>query len=169
MTRYDYKVVPAPSQGRRAKGVKGAEGRFAFALECVMNEMAGDGWEYVRAETLPSEERQGLSGKHTVFRNVLVFRRAREDEVASFEPRLLDPPKEIPVLDAARAMKSETANGDARFEDGAATGEIAKEAAGDSPQEDREDTGEAAGQEDAAREDAETGDAAAQAVEKPPA
>ncbi|WP_417523581.1 hypothetical protein [Marinovum sp.] len=173
MTRYDYKVVPAPSQGRRAKGVKGAEGRFAFALECVMNEMAGDGWEYVRAETLPSEERQGLSGKHTVFRNVLVFRRAREDEVASFEPRLLDPPKEIPVLDAARAMKSESANGDARFEDGAVTAEIAGETAeGESAPEDRKDSdGEAAqdAAEDATSDAEETGDEAAQAAEKPPA
>ena len=118
MTRYDYKVVPAPAQGRKARGVKGAEGRFAFALESVLNDLAEDGWEYVRAETLPSEERQGLSGKTTVFRNLLVFRRAREDEVAAFGPRLLDPPKEIPVLDAARAVQETPPAQDARFEEG---------------------------------------------------
>ncbi len=106
MTGYEYKVVPAPAQGRKAKGVRGAEARFAFALETVMNEMAAEGWDYVRAETLPSEERQGLSGKTTVFRNLLVFRRARDAALEAFEPRLLDPPKEIPVLDAARAVQA---------------------------------------------------------------
>lgn len=109
MTRYDYKVVPAPERGLKARGVKSAEGRFAFALETCMNEMAAEGWEYQRAETLPSEERQGLSGKQVVYRNVLVFRRAREDEVEAYEPRLLDPPKEIPVLDAARVAREDEA------------------------------------------------------------
>lgn len=104
MTRYEYKVVPAPDRGRKARGVKGPEGRFAHALEVVMNEMGAEGWDYLRAETLPSEERQGLSGKTTVYRNMLVFRRPRLDEAEAYEPRLLDPPKEIPVLDAARAL-----------------------------------------------------------------
>lgn len=105
--RYDYKVVPAPERGLKARGVKSAEARFAFALEQVMNDLAGEGWEYQRAETLPSEERQGLSGKQVVYRNLLVFRRAREDEVEAYEPRLLDPPKEIPVLDAARVARAD--------------------------------------------------------------
>lgn len=39
--------------------------------------MAAEGWEYVRAETLPSEERSGLAGRNTVYHNVLVFRRER--------------------------------------------------------------------------------------------
>ena len=104
MTRYEYKVVPAPDRGLKARGVKGPEGRFAHALEVVMNDMGAEGWEYQRAETLPSEERQGLSGRTTVYRNMLVFRRPRLDEAEAYEPRLLDPPKEIPVLDAARAL-----------------------------------------------------------------
>lgn len=116
MTTYEYKVVPAPDRGRKARGVKGADGRFAHALEDALNELAAEGWEYQRAETLPSEERQGLSGKATVFRNVLVFRRARDADLADFEPRLLDPPqdtppqelpKDIPVLDAARILAEE--------------------------------------------------------------
>lgn len=125
MTGYEYKVVPAPAQGRKAKGVRGAEARFAFALETVMNEMAAAGWDYVRAETLPSEERQGLSGKTTVFRNLLVFRRARDAAFEDFEPRRLDPPKEIPVLDAARAVQS----GDNADTGGSQDGDAAAEAA----------------------------------------
>ena len=125
MTKFEYKVVPAPERGLKARGVKGAEGRFAFALETVMNEMAAEGWEYQRAETLPSEERQGLSGRTTVYRNMLVFRRMRLDEAEAYEPRLLDPPKEIPVLDAARALAEDDTVAaeakDADWEDGADT------------------------------------------------
>ncbi|MEQ9257754.1 MAG: DUF4177 domain-containing protein [Roseovarius sp.] len=75
MTHYTYKVVPAPAKGRKAPGVKGAEARFAHGLEAVMNEMAAEGWEYLRADILPSEERQGLTSTQTVYRSVLVFRR----------------------------------------------------------------------------------------------
>ena len=76
MKIYEYKVVPAPSKGRKAKGVKGPEARFAHALQVLMNELAADGWEYLRADILPSEERQGLTSSQTVYRSVLVFRRA---------------------------------------------------------------------------------------------
>lgn len=74
--RFEYKVMPAPTRGKKAKGVKGAAGRFAQALSDVMNELAADGWEYLRTDTLPAEERAGLTGRTTVFQNMLVFRRA---------------------------------------------------------------------------------------------
>lgn len=95
---YEFKVVPAPSRGKRAKGVKGAEGRFANALEAVMNDLAADGWEFLRTETLPSEEKSGLTSTSTTFRSVMVFRRVREDDVSAFRPRLLERPayKELP-------------------------------------------------------------------------
>ncbi|WP_238367047.1 DUF4177 domain-containing protein [Mesobacterium pallidum] len=76
MTRYAYRVVPAPAKGEKAKGVKSAEGRFAHALERLMNEMGAEGWDYLRADTLPSEERTGLTGHVTNWRSVLVFRKA---------------------------------------------------------------------------------------------
>lgn len=75
MIRYEYKVIPAPKRGQKAKGVKTPEARFALALESAMNLQVGDGWEFHRAETLPSEERAGLTSTTTVFRSVLVFRR----------------------------------------------------------------------------------------------
>ena len=77
---YEYMVVPAPTRGVKAKGAKTAEDRFAIALETVMNKMAGDGWDYLRADTLPSEQREGLMGKTTVYQNMLVFRRARKTQ-----------------------------------------------------------------------------------------
>lgn len=76
MQRYEYKVVPAPQKGTKAKGVKTPEGRFAASIEQLLNHMGQDGWEYQRAELLPSEERSGLTGSTTNWRNVLVFRRA---------------------------------------------------------------------------------------------
>ncbi len=74
---YEYKVVPAPVRGLKAKGVKTPEDRFANALETAMNDLAADGWEYLRADTLPSEQREGIMGKATVYQNMLVFRRAK--------------------------------------------------------------------------------------------
>ena len=88
MDTFEYKVIAAPTKGRKAKGVKTADGRFALALEDVLNAMAAEGWSYVRAETLPSEERQGLTGSATGFRNVLIFRRDRAvDDIDESEDR----------------------------------------------------------------------------------
>ena len=76
MSIFEYKVIPAPHSGKRAKGVKGADGRFANALSDAINELASAGWEYLRAESLPSVERKGVMRKrHEAYQNVLVFRR----------------------------------------------------------------------------------------------
>ena len=89
MARYEYKVVAAPKRGQKARGVKGAEARFAHALEQTMNELAADGWEYLRTDTLPAEERQGLTGKTITFQNMMVFRRAAAGDAEAFAPKLL--------------------------------------------------------------------------------
>lgn len=73
--RHEYRVIPAPKRGRKAPGVKAPEGRFALGLEDVLNEMAREGWTYLRSDILPSEERQGLTSTATIYRSVLVFMR----------------------------------------------------------------------------------------------
>lgn len=75
MNRYEYKITPAPAKGQKARGIKGPEARFAHTLEQSINALASEGWEYLRADILPSEERQGLTSSQTVYRSVLVFRR----------------------------------------------------------------------------------------------
>lgn len=87
---YEYKVIAAPTRGVKAKGVRSAEARFSNALEQTMNELAAEGWEYQRAETLPSTERSGLASTTTTWRNVLVFRRevSVEDDAVIEEPAL---------------------------------------------------------------------------------
>ncbi|MDO5705732.1 MAG: DUF4177 domain-containing protein [Paracoccus sp. (in: a-proteobacteria)] len=76
MKNYEYTVIPAPERGERIKGLKTPGERYAHSLSGEINRMAADGWEYLRVETLPSEERSGLTGRQTVYLNLLVFRRA---------------------------------------------------------------------------------------------
>lgn len=75
MKHYEYQVVPAPKKGEKAKGAKTAAEKFAVALTNLMNRMGSEGWDYIRADTLPCEERVGLTGSKSVFQNMLVFRR----------------------------------------------------------------------------------------------
>ena len=88
---YEYKVVPAPTRGLKAKGIKTAEDRFANALETAMNELAADGWEYQRTDTLPAEQREGLMSKTTVFQNMLVFRRPVTKAAGASAPAAAEP------------------------------------------------------------------------------
>lgn len=90
MRRFEYKVIPAPKKGKRGKGVRGSEGKFANALQNIMNTHGADGWEYIRTDTLPSEERTGLTGRTTVFQNMLVFRRELGDGEVAEEVVALD-------------------------------------------------------------------------------
>ncbi|MGR3463362.1 DUF4177 domain-containing protein [Limimaricola sp.] len=76
MTAYEYRVVPAPKRGVKERGLKTGEDRYAHALQGAINELGAKGWEYLRAETLPCEERHGLRGRSIVHHSVLVFRRA---------------------------------------------------------------------------------------------
>ena len=92
MSIYQYRVIPAPTKGLKAKGIKGPEARFSNAVEDLMNRMGDEGWEFQRAETLPSTERVGLTGSTTEWRNVLVFRKPRMDNVAAFSPEVLVAP-----------------------------------------------------------------------------
>lgn len=75
MPRYEYKVVPAPRKGEKAKGVKGPDGKIAQAMEAALNKLGAQGWEYQRTDAMPVEERSGLAGRITNYHTVLVFRR----------------------------------------------------------------------------------------------
>ena len=79
MTRYVYKMVPAPETSTKRKGLKGT-GLFAATLEELLNTLGAQGWEYLRAETLPEEVRSGLTSRKTVYRNLLIFRRALPED-----------------------------------------------------------------------------------------
>ena len=99
--RFEYKLVPAPRKGLKARGAKTPEARFAAALMEIMNEMGREGWEYQRADTLPCDQRSGLTGKTTVYHNVLVFRRV----IAA--PQEEAPAEDAPIPPAADRVASE--------------------------------------------------------------
>jgi len=86
MGNFEYKVIAAPEKGLKVKGVKSPADRFALALSERMNEMAADGWDYLRTDTLPSTERSGLTSTQTVYRNVMVFRRPADSQKAATAP-----------------------------------------------------------------------------------
>lgn len=109
MQRYEYKVVPAPRRGEKTRFARTTEDRFAQSVQSLMNSLAAEGWEYVRADTLPCDERAGLTGTKTSFQNLLVFRRAltRGDEAQVYPAAdRAEPPRApdiIPRLGAADA------------------------------------------------------------------
>lgn len=86
MSGYSYRIVPAPERARKVRGAKTPEAKFAATLEEDLNALAEDGWEFLRTETFPVEERAGFTGRKTVERRVMVFRRPLGEpaEPASF-------------------------------------------------------------------------------------
>ena len=109
MIRYEYKVVPAPNQGRKGKGARSVSDRFALALQTVMNELGQDGWEYLRTDTLPCEERQGITGRVTTYQNMLVFRRAASEQAPQMAAPMLQAVRPSPVVAAPRAVSAQSA------------------------------------------------------------
>lgn len=75
MTEYEYRVIPAPDRGEKTRGAKTAGERYGQAMTSLLNRMGREGWEYLRADMLPSEERSGLTRRTTVYHHMLVFRR----------------------------------------------------------------------------------------------
>jgi hypothetical protein len=112
MTHYDYKVVPAPKRAKKVKGVKLPEELFALTLTEAINEVARQGWEYVRAEHLPAEAPRGwFRGSAPSEQTVLVFRRARESlgpRLAAVrpEPEAYDTPAPAPAAPTPAAERA---------------------------------------------------------------
>lgn len=106
MARYEYNVVPSPRKGEKARSAKTTPDRFALALTTLMNRMGAEGWEYQRADTLPCDERVGLTGSKTTFQSLLVFRRVIAEGALAVPAPLsaIQPePTFVPVLGAAEA------------------------------------------------------------------
>jgi len=99
--RYEYRVVPAPRRAARVKALRTAEDRFAHALGAVMNALGAEGWEYIRTDSLPVEERAGLASRRTVYRSMLVFRRPLAEDAPAAE----SPTRAAPPVTAARPAR----------------------------------------------------------------
>jgi len=119
MPKYEYKVVNAPTKGKKGKGVWGAEAKFANAVEVLMNQLGAEGWEYIRSDMLPLEERAGLTKTTTVYKHLLVFRRRTGADTEDFNPRLLASPlaEELLALEAEPEAGFGTEAAEAQDED----------------------------------------------------
>jgi hypothetical protein len=112
MPSHEYRIVPAPRRAPRVKGARTPEERFARAVEDAINALAREGWEYVRTDTMPCEQRQGwFSGRVTVSQTLLVFRRVAAAEAAPLLPEAAAPrrpsampPPEAPPVAAPAAV-----------------------------------------------------------------
>lgn len=107
MSVFEYSVIPSPRSGKKARGVRGVEAKFANALSTLMNDMGTNGWEYVRADTLPCEERQGLTGKTVKYHSMLVFRRPVEEVAAETEAAVAALPAPEPEPELAPEPEAE--------------------------------------------------------------
>lgn len=88
--------------------MKGVAGKFSNAVTLLMNEMAADGWDYIRSDTLPCEERQGLTGKTVKYHAMMMFRRAVEVEDQDEPLALPSPEEEIEVEDPVDTQDEST-------------------------------------------------------------
>lgn len=84
---YEYKCVAAPEKVKRRRGAKSRTDRVALAMQDVLMEEARNGWEYMRTDLVPIEERSGLFGRaQEVHRAVMVFRRGTQPVGRGAEP-----------------------------------------------------------------------------------
>ena len=117
MTRYEYKVVPAPRKGTKTKDAKTADAKLAVSVEEIMNEMGAQGWYYLRSDTLPIEERSGLTGKSTTFQHLLVFVREIAEDTEMPPAAVIAPPApqvDVPEDDAPETEAEEPDTGESK-------------------------------------------------------
>ncbi|MEM9370335.1 MAG: hypothetical protein AAGA26_04165 [Pseudomonadota bacterium] len=106
----EYKTVGAPERGRRRKGSRTRSDKVAAAMEDILRREAVDGWEYVRTDLIPVEERSGLFGRtRDVHRAVMVFKRGSSEPAdadqnpqsrAAAAPPIAADPVEVPTVPA---------------------------------------------------------------------
>ena len=74
MRRYEYKVVPVPEKCLSSKDAAAADDPAAFTVEVVLNDMAVEGWIYIRTDRM-TMQKAGILGQKDVSRDMMVFRR----------------------------------------------------------------------------------------------
>jgi hypothetical protein len=114
MSAYEYRVIPAPRKGEKAKGIKTPEARMAQAMETRLNAFGEEGWEYVRSDVVPLEERAGLTSKSVSYHTVLIFRREADfgmftEETKGFGTFAQDDADALAAAEAAEALVDQAA------------------------------------------------------------
>lgn len=97
MSNFEYKVIPAPRKPEKVKGVRANDIRFAVTITNTINTLGEDGWEYLRAESLPVDEKSSMMGKPVErYQSLLVFRREKVEIAESgYTPTPLSEEKSV--------------------------------------------------------------------------
>lgn len=104
MTGYQYKTVAAPRRLKKVKGVRGKDALLAHAVEDLIAVETAQGWEYLRADSFPVEDKGGLFSKPVVTeRAVLVFRKA----IPAHQPVAQPQPAPQPAAQPAPPQRAE--------------------------------------------------------------
>jgi hypothetical protein len=77
MPQYEYTLRPAPTRAEKHRALKTNAEKFGQTLTDAINELAREGWEFQGVESLPADERSGLTSRTTVTHNFLVVRREK--------------------------------------------------------------------------------------------
>lgn len=105
----EYKCIGAPERPKRKRGMKTRSDRVAGAMQDIIATEAVDGWEYLRTDLIPVEEKAGLFGRvREVHRAVLIFHRGHVSVQTQpvLMPAITPPPERTldqPRLDDAPA------------------------------------------------------------------
>lgn len=75
MSRFEYKVVPAPERARPGLIAGDRRDRYASTLTEAINALAEEGWTFLRTDRLPYTVRGFLGRKIREPREVMVFQR----------------------------------------------------------------------------------------------
>lgn len=107
---YEYKCVGAPEKAKRSRGAKTRTDRVAHAMQELINREAVNGWEYLRTDLLPVEEKSGLFSRSSeAHRAVLVFRRSVGEARRPGDLRpLAEPEPGDPMIRLATETSGET-------------------------------------------------------------
>lgn len=93
MTKYEYRAIPCPEKPLRQRDLPAGADPFCETLTAAINDLAGEGWDYIRAETIEVRTRRFLKSRKEE-RTFLVFRRESKPLI---EPR--------PIIDLGRSAE----------------------------------------------------------------
>lgn len=103
MTKYEFRAIPCPERALRSADIPAGADPFCETLAAAINDLAAEGWDYIRSETIEVKTRRFLRLRKQD-RTFLVFR--REARPLLENRPLLDPAGDIRKV-RARRVKSE--------------------------------------------------------------
>jgi len=110
MERFEYKLIKVPQKSNRYSGLKDLNDSFALTLMDSINDVAKDGWQFLRKEVLTETKWPSFFGQRTTSHEYLIYRRQLRESGMSIDtmvsPRRISKDKS-PDIDQVRARISQ--------------------------------------------------------------